>query len=345
MKNSNLKKDMKMNKKKRPLIGITMGDPVGIGPEIIHFALSCQSVYEICRPLVIGDAGIMELVKGCTSSKLEISNVIGPAEGEYEYGVIDVLSRTDLGVTDWGRPTALTGQAMIDYIETAIDLAIRGKTDAVVTCPINKVAMKMAGSNFHGHTELLARRTGTDKYVMMLAGDSLRVVLVTIHTALKNIPTFLTAENIVKTIELTGDSLMKRFGITNPRIAVAALNPHAGEDGMFGDEEEKVIIPAIHMAKRAGFNVKGPFPPDTVFYNALNGYFDVVVCMYHDQGLIPFKMIHFKDGVNTTLGLPIVRTSVDHVTAYDLSGKGKADPGSLIAAIEMATLQTLCSEI
>ncbi len=336
---------MRMNDKKRPVIGITMGDPVGIGPEIIHFALNNQRVYKICRPLVIGDARILEAVKDYTSSKLEIRNIIDPAQGEYDFGGIDVLSRTDLGMTEWGRPTALTGQAMIDYIESAIDMAVIGKIKAVVTCPINKVAMKMAGSKFHGHTELFARRTGTDKYVMMLAGDRLRVVLVTIHTALKNIPLLLTVDNIVKTVEITSYSLMKRFGIKNPRVAVAGLNPHAGEDGMFGDEEEKVIVPAIDILKRAGFNVKGPFPPDTVFYNALNGYFDVVVCMYHDQGLIPFKMIHFKDGVNTTLGLPIIRTSVDHGTAYDLAGKGKADPGSLIAAIEMAVMQTLCSDI
>ena len=194
----------------------------------------------------------------------------------------------------------------------------------------------MAGYTFPGHTELFASKTKCNDFVMMLAGKKLRVVLVTIHIPLKDVPSVLSIEKILKTIRITGKSLIKRFGFTNPRIAVAGLNPHAGEAGMFGNEEEKIIAPAIDIAKKEGFNVSGPHPPDTVFYHASKGHYHAVVCMYHDQGLIPFKMMHFTDGVNTTLGLPISRTSVDHGTAYDITGTGQADPGSLIEAIKLA---------
>jgi len=323
----------------RPVIGITMGDPVGIGPEIILKVLSFSSIYKTCKPLVIGDLGVLELAKKSTSSTLKIKDVKTPVSGTYKYGQVDVLclSKLNRDKITWGKPTVQTGNAMIKYITTAIDMAISRSIGAIVTCPINKAAMRKAGSKFSGHTELLAEHTKTDSFAMMLAGKKLRVVLATIHIPLKNVSAELSKEQIVKTIQITWNALYYRFGFKKPRIAVAGLNPHAGEERMFGDEEERIISPAIDSARKKGFDVSGPFPPDTVFYHAAKGRYDAVVCMYHDQGLIPFKLLHFTDGVNTTLGLPIIRTSVDHGTAYDIAGTGKADPGSLVAAINMAT--------
>ncbi|OGR50296.1 MAG: 4-hydroxythreonine-4-phosphate dehydrogenase PdxA, partial [Desulfobacula sp. RIFOXYB2_FULL_45_6] len=232
-----------------------------------------------------------------------------------------------------------TGIAMQEYVTRGIDLALSRKIDGLVTCPITKKALNLAGSEFHGHTELLAHRTGTKEYAMMLAGKMLKVVLVTIHIPLAQVPAALSREGIIEKIRLTHTSLKKRFNIQKPRIAVAGLNPHSGEASMFGREEEDIIIPAVRSSQKEGFDVHGPLPPDTVFYHAVQGRYDVVVCMYHDQGLIPFKLIHFKDGVNTTLGLPIIRTSVDHGTAYDIAWKGIADPSSLMEAVKMAAFQ------
>jgi 4-hydroxythreonine-4-phosphate dehydrogenase len=327
----------------RPVISITMGDPVGIGPEIILFALQNSSLYKECRPLVIGDLGIMESAMKCTNSDLDFNLVDDPGKGIYKCGQVDLLRCSDLNPDDvsWGLPTTQTGMAMVSFIETATEMAILGQVDAVVTCPINKEGLKMAGSKFPGHTELIANRTNTKEFAMMLSGTILKVVLVTIHMPLKKVHDSISTEKIFSTIKITSQALTQRFGIERPCIGVAALNPHAGEKGMFGDEEEELIIPAVKRAKEDGINVKGPFPPDTVFYNAKKGAFDAVVCMYHDQGLIPFKLMHFSDGVNTTLGLPIIRTSVDHGTAYDIAGTGKADHQSLMAAIEMATKQAL----
>ena len=326
----------------RPVIGITMGDPVGIGPEIIFKALASPLIYKTCKPLVVGDLGVLELAKKSTSSTLKIKDIKTPVSGTYKHGQVDVLCLSKLkDKISWGKPTVQTGTAMIKYITTAIDMAIKGSIGAIVTCPINKAAMQKAGSKFSGHTELLAEHTKTDSFAMMLAGSKLRVVLATIHIPLKNVSAELSKERIVKTIQITWHALYYRFGFKKPRIAVAGLNPHAGEERMFGDEEERIISPAIDSARKKGFDVSGPFPPDTVFYHAANGRYDAVVCMYHDQGLIPFKLLHFTDGVNTTLGLPIIRTSVDHGTAYDIAGTGKADPGSLVAAINMAAEHTI----
>jgi 4-hydroxythreonine-4-phosphate dehydrogenase len=328
-------------KKYRPIIGITMGDPVGIGPEIILSALVNPSIYKKCRPLVIGDMERLKVLKGYIKSDLQFNAVKEPKNGVYQCGCVDVVSTFKLepGQILWGEPTALTGKAMVSYITSTIDMAIQGRIDAMVTCPINKQAMHMAGFFYNGHTEILAEKTNTTAFAMMLAGDKLRVVLVTIHIPLKDVSSVLSKEKILQTIIITGSSLSGRFGLKKPRIAVAGLNPHAGEGGIFGHEEERMILPAVNLAKSQGLDVFGPYPPDTIFYHAQNGLYDAVICMYHDQGLIPFKMIHFKDGVNTTLGLPIIRTSVDHGTAYDIAGKGKADPGSLTAAIKMAAEQ------
>ncbi len=327
----------------RPIIGITMGDPVGIGPEIILSALSDPSLYNICRPLVFGDLKILQTAKQTTQSTLDIKVVNAPDAGGWTCGRIDVLNISDLDPSGavWGKPTVETGRAMVEYITRAVDMAMDGHINAVVTCPINKKAMQQAGFDFQGHTDLLAKRTKSFEYAMMLAGSRLRIVLVTIHTALKNVPDLLSEEKIFGKIKMADRSLNELFGIEKPRIAVSALNPHAGESGLFGNEEETVIRPAVEKARKKGIDASGPFPSDTLFYHAQKGRFDAVVCMYHDQGLIPFKMIHFTDGVNTTLGLPIIRTSVDHGTAYDIAGSGTADPGSLTAAIKMATEQVL----
>ncbi len=324
-----------------PVVGITMGDPVGIGAELVHKALCDQSIFNICKPLIIGDYNVLAAAGKTIASKLDIHVIKKKNEGLFSCGTIDIMnvSKLDVGKIVMGKPDYETGTAMIKYITTAIEMAVRKETGAVVTCPINKVAMKLAGSKFHGHTELLAKATDTEKFLMMMYGTKLSVVLVTIHIPFIDIKNSLSTEKIVDTIKVTGESLKDRFGLEKPRIAVAALNPHAGEGGLFGDEEIEIISPAIKETQGLGYDVTGPVPPDTVFLNAANGQFDVVICMYHDQGLIPFKMIHFADGVNTTLGLPIIRTSVDHGTAYDIAGRGKADPGSLIAAIKLAATQ------
>ena len=326
-----------------PVVGITMGDPVGIGPELICQALMDSDIYEFCRPLVIGDTGILEAASQILGAKLAITVIEDPTAGTYKPGRINVLtlSRLDAAAVEWGHPTAATGRAMIDYITTGIDQALSGQIAALVTGPINKTAMKMAKSRFHGHTELLAARTGTARYAMMMAGSRLRIVLVTIHVPLRQVAQDLNPDRVFETIQITDDALKERFGIANPRIAVAGLNPHAGEGDMFGDEESSCIIPAVSRAVDEKIHAEGPFPPDTLFYQAVDGPYDAVVCMYHDQGLIPFKMIHFSDGVNTTLGLPIIRTSVDHGTAYDIAGKGIADPGSLKAAMRLAAEQAI----
>ncbi len=331
-------------KNNKPLIGITAGDPAGIGPEIILSALSNPALYELCRPLVIGDMGVISTAKKIAGSKIDLKRVSNHSQGIYNHGVIDLLcvSELDFNETFWANPTIQTGKAMVEYVIKATDMALKGELSGIVTCPINKKIMQMAGFNYNGHTELIAERTGAKDFIMMMAGDRLKISLVTIHMPLKKVSDAISIENVFKTIKITGEALIRRFGVESPKIAVAGLNPHAGESGIFGNEENDIIMPAIEKSAKEGFNVSGPFPPDTLFYTVLNGTYDAVVCMYHDQGLIPFKMVHFADGVNTTLGIPIVRTSVDHGTAYDIAGKGNAHPGSLIAAIKMAAFQANC---
>ncbi|NVL89408.1 MAG: 4-hydroxythreonine-4-phosphate dehydrogenase PdxA [Desulfobacterales bacterium] len=323
---------------KRPIIGITMGDPVGIGPEIILKALAERSLYETCCPLVLGDVAVMTATGKRLGTGPAIRPVDVPEAGLYQSGSIDVIGLSDLDYNqlEYGHPTQETGLAMAAYVTQGIDWAMQGLIHGLATCPINKMAMHMAGADFDGHTELLAQRTKTSDYVMMLAGSRLRVALATIHIPLALVSEKLTTEAVFKTIRITEEALRKSFDIPKPRLAVAALNPHAGENGLFGDEEGRIISPAIRQAEEEGIDVSGPHPPDSLFYLALKGRWDAIVCMYHDQGLIPFKMVHFSDGVNTTLGLPIVRTSVDHGTAYDIAGTARADPGSLVAAIRMA---------
>jgi 4-hydroxythreonine-4-phosphate dehydrogenase len=327
--------------KKPPVIAITMGDPVGIGPEIIVGALEHSDFSGTCTPVILGDIEMMTKAIGFTGSALKIRTIQEPDQATNTPGIINLIALSQLPVKALapGQPTAVTGKAMIRYIETAVEMARSNTIDAMVTCPITKTAMKLAGSRFHGHTELIAHGTHTQNYAMMLAGEKLKVVLVTIHVPLSRVSQLLSAENILKTIRITANSLKHRFGIPHPAVAVAGLNPHAGEESLFGPEERDLITPAVELAQKEGIKVSGPHPPDTLFFHAAQGKYDGVVCMYHDQGLIPFKMIHFHDGVNTTLGLPIIRTSVDHGTAYNIAWQGIASHESLVQAIKMATLQ------
>jgi len=324
-----------------PIIGITMGDPVGIGPEILVKAFNDVHLHTICRPVVIGDSNIIIKARTLLGLTHDINIITDPENGTYRFNTLDIMdiSKLDMRSTSLSAATRVTGAAMQDYILKGIDLALSNRIAGLVTCPITKTALKLAGSQFHGHTEMLAHRTNTEDYAMMLAGNRLKVVLVTIHLPLSQVSEQLTINGILKKIKLTHTSLKERFNLTAPKIAVAGLNPHSGEVSMFGREEEDIITPAILLAKEDNISVEGPLPPDTVFYQAVNGKYDAVVCMYHDQGLIPFKLIHFKDGVNTTLGLPIIRTSVDHGTAYDIAWQGIADPSSLIEAIKTAAFQ------
>jgi 4-hydroxythreonine-4-phosphate dehydrogenase len=314
-----------------------MGDPSGIGPEIIVKALSDSRIYELCRPVVFGDPGALILYKG-KKRVPAVREIIHPSEAQGKPRQIDLVAVCNLqpDVLTPGIPNTAGGTAMVDCILTAVDLAGRKELAAVVTCPISKTLMHEAGYAYEGHTQLIASRTRCRDFVMMLAGAKLRVALVTIHCALKEVPVLLSKENIFKTIRITAKALEQDFGILRPRLAVAGLNPHAGEKGLFGKEEEELIVPAIRKAKTQGYRVEGPFPADSLFCKAAGGEFDAVVSMYHDQGLIPLKLLHFSDAVNVTLGLPIVRTSVDHGTAYDIAGKDLADPSSLNAAIRMA---------
>jgi 4-hydroxythreonine-4-phosphate dehydrogenase len=320
-----------------PRIAITMGDPAGIGPEIIAKALLMPDIYEVCRPLVLGDIGCLEIASKGVGS-LSFQRISTPSEATARQGVIEVIPVSKLRADSRlpGRPTKAGGKAMVTYILKAVELATSGQVSAMVTGPISKELMHQAGYQFEGHTELLAHLTGTKDYVMMLAGDRLRVSLVTIHCALAEVPRRLSEALIVKTISITYRSLERDFGIDKPRVAVAALNPHAGESGLFGMEDRTIVGPAVEAARDSGLTVEGPFPADTIFYHASTGRYDAVVAMYHDQGLIALKLLHFSDAVNISLGLPIVRTSVDHGTAYDIAGKGVADPSSLIAAVKMA---------
>ena len=323
--------------KNLPVIGITMGDPSGIGPEIIIKTLSDPTIYELCRPVVYGDSGALDVdVKGI--SRPSIKDIRRPNESQGIPGQIDLIvcSRLKRDSMIPGKPSFEGGSSMVQYIVKATEEAISKEISAIVTSPINKALMNEAGHHFEGHTQLISHITGTKDFVMMLAGERLRVTLVTIHCALKDVSISIDEAGIFKTITGTFKGLKEDFAIKNPRIAVAALNPHRGEAGLFGVEETEVIMPAVKRARDEGYNVTGPLSPDTVYHKAAAGEFDAVVSMYHDQGLIPLKLLHFSDAVNVTLGLPIVRTSVDHGTAYDIAGKGVADPCSLKAAIRMA---------
>lgn len=322
----------------KPVIAVTMGDPCGIGPEIVCRAALEPRVRERCRVLVLGDEGALERALALLGLSGGIQSVDSVENMGHEGdGIISFLPLTRLAVEDmrFGQPTAVTGDAVYRYIAEAHRLAAEGRVAAMATAPISKKVLHSAGHNYPGHTELLAELSGVDEYVMMLAGERLRVTLVTIHEPLRSVPDLISTESVLKTIRITAAGLSRYF-VQAPRLAVLALNPHGGEGGIFGKEEKDVIAPAIQAAREEGLDVAGPFPADTLFHFAAKGEYDAVVCMYHDQGLIPLKLLHFDDGVNVTLGLPIIRTSVDHGTAYDLAGTGTASAASMVAAIIMA---------
>lgn len=323
----------------KPVIAITMGDPCGIGPEIIIKALQAPEVAKICAPLVLGDRLALERALSVCGSALLIREISAVEDARtVPVGSIPLLALSHLVETDmvYGSPSVAAGVAVYRYICHAARLCLDGRVSAMATAPINKEAMHRAGHDYPGHTELLAELCGTDNFVMMLAGDLLRVSLVTIHESLADVPRLVTFDQVLKTIRITAEGVARLTGKTSPKLAVLALNPHCGEGGKFGTQETEVIEPAIRTARAEGIDAVGPLSADTLFHFAQQGGYDGVVAMYHDQGLIPLKMLHFDDGVNITLGLPIVRTSVDHGTAYNLAGTGTASERSLLAAIRMA---------
>lgn len=328
-----------MNIYGKPLIAITMGDPSGIGPEIIVRALQSPEILKICTPLVIGDRLALERALVVCGSFLKIHEIAAAADTRgVPNGCIPLLALSHLTESEmhYGAPTVAAGDSVYRYICAAAHLCLDGEVAAMATAPISKEAMHRAGHDYPGHTELLAELCGSDNFVMMLAGDILRVSLVTIHEALSDVPRLITFEQVLKTIRITAEGVARLTGKGSPKLAVLALNPHCGEGGKFGTEETEIIAPAVEAARQEGIDAAGPLSADTLFHFAQQGEYDGVVAMYHDQGLIPLKMLHFDDGVNITLGLHIIRTSVDHGTAYNLAGTGKASAKSLLAAIRMA---------
>lgn len=316
-------------------IAITMGDPAGVGPEIIARTLSQNTIYDLCEPIVIGDSRVLQEALELIGSRLKLNPITSPGEAKASPEYLDLIDLSDDTAFVKNRATAEAGKASAGYIQKAVDLVMAHEAGAVVTAPITKESLLRAGLHWPGHTEMIAEMTRTKDYAMMLAGGPLRVILVTIHTSIQSVPALITKENVLKTIRLAKKAC-DMMGIDTPRIAVAGLNPHAGEAGMFGGEEDSAIIPAMEVARASGIACTGPHPPDTLFHKAYNGGVDIVVCMYHDQGLIPLKMIAFDKGVNATIGLPIIRTSPDHGTAYDIAWKGIADPSSMIEAVAFA---------
>jgi 4-hydroxythreonine-4-phosphate dehydrogenase len=321
----------------KPLIAITMGDPRGIGPEVVAKALARDSLFQICSPFILGDLDILQgtittLGLGIKAVKVEVGPHFKPLPG-----TLPVLSLSDLapGKKSGEIPSAEGARASFLYVEKAGKMAVEGRVKALVTAPVSKEAISRAGIPFQGHTEYFAGISGTKEFVMMLAGDRLKVALVTTHLALNEVSNALSEEKILSVIAITNQGLQDYFGLKTPRIAVTALNPHAGEGGLFG-KEERIISRATQRAGDRGFAVSGPWPADSLFPRAVQGEFDVVVCMYHDQGLIPLKLLHFDDAVNITLGLPFIRTSVDHGVAYDIAGKGLASSRSMEEAILLA---------
>lgn len=314
-------------------LAITIGDPGGIGPEVVVKAL--PAVSGECLPLVIGDYAVIEDAVRTFGVSLKIRKVENADEASPSPDSLWCLDTGSIRAFPRGRADKENGAACVGYIEKAVALAMEKKVDAMVTAPISKEALKLAGFSWPGHTEMLAQLTGAKEYAMMLTGGQLKVILVTIHTALKNVAGLVTKEQVLKTIRLAKKAC-DMLGIKRPVIAVSGLNPHAGESGIMGTEEKDEISPAIDEAKKEGILADGPYPPDVIFRKAYKGEVDMVVCMYHDQGLIPLKMIAFDKGVNVTVGLPIIRTSPDHGTAYDIAWKGIADPASMIEAIRLA---------
>jgi 4-hydroxythreonine-4-phosphate dehydrogenase len=325
---------------RHPIIGITMGDAAGIGPEIVDKALSADEIRELCRPIVIGDAKVISEAQKVARTTLEVRPIARVSEAKFASGILNVIDLSNIRLEElrMGEPQAMAGKASFEYIKKAVELALAGEINAITTAPISKEALNMAGYNYPGHTEILADMTGSKDFAMMFVAGTLRVILVTIHVSLREAIDLIKRNRVLTTIKLAHDS-MKKFGVANPRIVVAGLNPHAGEAGMFGSEDAEEIAPAVEAAKDLGIDVVGPLPADTIFYRAGKGQFDIVVAMYHDQGCIPIKLLGFEVGVNITVGLPIIRTSPDHGTAYGRAGRrlGTGNPSSLLEAVKIAS--------
>ncbi len=333
----------------RPVIGITMGDPAGIGPEVALKAFAEKSVYEKCRPVLVGDARVMEFNRSIVSKKLKISPIQNVEDAAFNYGTIDVLDLKNVKMEklEYAQISAMAGKAAFEAVKKVIDLALANKLEATVTGPIHKESINKAGYQFAGHTEIYAHFTKTTDFAMLLVYDDLRVIHVSTHVSVREACDLVRKDRIVKVARLIRDACQD-FGIENPKIGIAGLNPHASDGGLFGNEEKQEIIPAVEQLRSQGIRVEGPIPPDILFPMAAGGCFDGCVAMYHDQGHIPFKLIGFKwdkekqqmgsvKGVNITLGLPIIRTSVDHGTAFEIAGKGVASPEAMLNAIDYAT--------
>lgn len=317
-----------MAKKKR--IAITMGDPAGVGPEIIVKAFAQEDIYKICNPLVIGDRAV-------------IKKVIKTIGMDFDPDNIEILNLNEIKNPEHlliGKPSEESGRASFSYIRKAVELYRLGIIEAIVTAPITKLSLRMAGLPWLGHTDMLAALTDTEDYAMAFYSDSLKVILATIHVTLREVPYLIKKEKIIKTV-FFAKKACDMLQIENPKIAVCGLNPHAGEEGIIGREEIDEIIPAIKEARAFGIDVSGPYPADSLFFRASKGEFDMVVAMYHDQALAPFKILAFDRGVNFTVGLPFIRTSPDHGTGYDIAWQGKAEPTSLLEAIKLAVRMKL----
>jgi 4-hydroxythreonine-4-phosphate dehydrogenase len=318
-----------------------MGDPAGVGPEVSVKALARHNVANWCRPLLVGDAGVMHRALGLVGGAVTLRSITDVAAARFGPGVCEVLDleNVDLAALQPGKVSAVAGRAAVAYVEAATELALRGQVDAMATGPINKAALKAAAIPYIGHTELLTDLIGQslseEKVTTMLATPGLRVVHVTRHVPLAEVAALITQERVLSTIQVTHRGLAQ-MGIPRPRLGVAALNPHGGDEGLVGREEIEQIGPAVEAARREGIDARGPIPADSVFFRAIEGEFDAVVAMYHDQGHIPIKTHDFARSVTVTLGLPIVRTSVDHGTAFDIAWQGKADERSMVEAIRLA---------
>lgn len=331
--------------KQRMRIAITMGDPAGVGAEVIVKALSHVEIYKECIPIVVGDRAVLEDALDFCALPLELIEITEPEMAGGRFGIIDFIDLKLLKKGEWEykKNQAKCGDASLKYVVKAIDLAMKDKVRAVVTAPINKKSLRMADIPYDGHTEIFAKYTDTKTFAMLLASKYLHVIHVSTHCSLREACERVKKDRVYEVIRLA-DRGMRELGYENPKIAVAGLNPHSSEDGLFGDEEEKEIIPAIEQAKNEGIDVDGPEPPDTVFVKCQAGQYDIVVAMYHDQGHIPLKLSGFKydiqndkyesvSGINCTIGLPIVRTSVDHGTAFGKAGEGRANEESMMDAI------------
>ena len=339
-----------MTADQRPVLGISVGDPGGIGPEITAKALSEKEIHDLARPLVVADVRVMQDVLRFTNLSLSLNPVQRIQDARFASGCLDILDLNNMPMDRlrYKEVTPDQGKASFEYVVKVIELAMNNEIDGTVTGPINKAAINAAGHHFAGHTEIYAEKTGTRDYSMMLTHGSFRVTHVSTHVSLRQACDLVKKERIVKVIELTHNAL-KHMQIEAPRIAVAGLNPHCGEGGMFGHEDDQEIRPAVEHTRRQGKDVEGPIPADTVFSKMKGGMYDAVVVMYHDQGHIPMKFLGFEydqktgqwgemSGVNVTLGLPIVRTSVDHGTAFGKAGEGRANPQSMIEAIRLGAL-------